>query len=284
MTTLAAELAAKCDRLLDLLRSYESCAVAFSGGLDSTVLAKAAQLALGDRAVAVTGISASLAAGELDESIDLARQIGIRHEVIATDELAIPQYQENTGNRCYFCKTELFVKVEQLAARLGVAVVCDGSNRDDHGEHRPGIRAARERKVRSPLAECGFTKPEIRQLAAHWELPAWDKPATPCLSSRVAYGEQVTPERLEMIDRAERFLRDRGFRPLRVRYHKGDMARIEVPAEDLPRLTDPQLRRELVEHLKSLGFKYVSLDLEGFRSGSMNAVLPMESLQIARRS
>ena len=238
---------------------------------------------MGDRAIAVTGTSASLAAGELDESIELARQIGIRHEVIQTDELAVPGYQENTANRCYFCKAELFLKVEAIAARLGVAVVCDGSNRDDQGEHRPGLRAARERQIASPLAECGFTKPEIRQLAAAWELPTWDKPATPCLSSRIAYGEKVTPERLAMIDRAEQFLRERGFLPLRVRYHKGDLARIEVRVELLPRLADPQFRRELLEHLKSLGFKYVTLDLEGFRSGSMNAVLPAESLHIARK-
>jgi uncharacterized protein len=283
MPELSPEIAAKRDRLLDLLRGYGSCAVAYSGGLDSTVLAKAAQLALADGAVAVTGTSASLAVGELDESVEVARQIGIRHEVIQTDELAIPEYQENKGNRCYFCKTELFIKVEQLAARLGVAVVCDGSNRDDRGEHRPGMVAARERQVRSPLAECDFTKAEIRELAAHWELPTWDKPATPCLSSRIAYGEKVTPERLAMIDAAERFLRERGFQPLRVRYHKGDVARIEVSLEDLPRLAEAELRGELVRHFKSVGFKYVSLDLEGFRSGSMNAVLPVESLQIARR-
>jgi uncharacterized protein len=276
------ELAAKRDRLLELLQSYGSCAVAFSGGLDSTVLAKAAQLALGDRAVAVTGSSASLAVGELEESEKIARQVGIRHEVLQTDELSIPQYQENKGDRCYFCKTELFVKVEQLAARLGVAVVADGSNRDDQGEHRPGLRAAKEKKVQSPLAECGLTKAELRTLAAHWGLPTWDKPATPCLSSRIAYGERVTPERLAMIDRAERFLRGHGFQPLRVRYHKGDVARIEVAPEALARLADPQFRREVVEELKAAGFKFVSLDLEGFRSGSLNAVLPAESLQIQR--
>ena len=152
-------------------------------------------------------------------------------------------------------------------------MVADGSNRDDHGDYRPGLHAAAERNVRSPLAECGLTKPEIRQLAEHWGLPTWNKPATPCLSSRIAYGEPITPERLAMIDRAERFLRERGFQPLRVRYHKGDVARIEVPVEQVAKFTEPEFRGEVVDYLKSLGFKYVSLDLEGFRSGSMNAVL-----------
>ena len=280
MTELSAELTAKRDRLLELVRSYGSCAVAFSGGLDSTVLAKAAQLALGDRAVAVTGASASLAAGELDQCRELARQIGIRHEVIQTDELSNPEYRKNTADRCYHCKTELFARLEAIARQCDAAVVADGSNRDDHGEHRPGLRAAREQKVKSPLAECGFAKPEIRQLAAHWGLSTWDKPATPCLSSRIAYGEPVTPERLAMVDQAERFLRGQGFQPLRVRYHKGDMARIEVAPEVLGRFLDEPFRRELVQRLRAIGFKYVSLDLEGFRSGSLNTVLPAESLQI----
>jgi uncharacterized protein len=283
MSDLPPDLAVKRDRLLDLLRGYGSCAVAFSGGLDSTVLAKAAQLALGDRAVAVTGISASLAVGELDEAEQLAGQIGIRHEVIETGELSNPAYRANQADRCYHCKTELFAQVEQLAARLGAAVVADGSNRDDRGEYRPGMQAAHERKVKSPLAECGLTKAEIRRLAEYWELPTWDKPATPCLSSRIAYGEQVTPERLAMVDQAERFLRGRGFQPLRVRYHKGDVARIEVAVDQLPRFADAEFRREVVEQLKSAGFKYVALDLEGFRSGSMNAVLPVESLRVANR-
>jgi pyridinium-3,5-biscarboxylic acid mononucleotide sulfurtransferase len=273
MSDLSPELSAKRDRLLDLLSGFGSCAVAFSGGLDSTVLAKAAQLALGQRAVAVTGRSASLAGGELEQSQELARLIGIRHEVIDTSELSIPEYRANLADRCYHCKNELFGQVEQLARRFGVAVVADGSNLDDRGDYRPGLQAARDRKVRSPLAECGLTKAEIRQLAQFWQLPTWDKPAAPCLSSRIAYGEQVTPERLAMIDRAEQFLRERGFQSLRVRYHKGDMARIEVPVEQLSKFAEPQFRREVIDCLKSAGFKYVALDLEGFRSGSMNAVL-----------
>ncbi len=280
MQELPPDLAAKRDRLLEQLAGYGSCAVAFSGGLDSAVLAKAAQLALGDRAVAVTGQSASMAEGELDEAERLARQIGIRHEIVATGEMSIPAYLANRADRCYHCKKELFAQVEQVARRLGLAAVADGGNRDDLSDYRPGMRAVREKNVHSPLAECDLSKAEIRQLAAGWQLPVWDKPATPCLSSRIAYGEPVTPERLAMVDRAERFLRDRGFRPLRVRYHKGDAARIEASPEQLAKFFDETFRREVVEHLKSLGFKYVSLDLEGFRSGSMNAALGQKGLGI----
>ena len=275
MSDLSPDLLAKRDRLIDLLRGYGSCVVAYSGGLDSTVLAKAAHVALGDRAAAVTGTSASMAAGELDEAKRLAKQIGIRHELVATGELDVAAYCENQADRCYHCKNELFARVEEVARRLGAAVVADGSNLDDRGDYRPGRRAVAERDVQSPLAECGLTKTEIRTLAESWGLPTWNKPATPCLSSRIAYGEQVTPERLAMVDRAEQFLRQRGFEPLRVRYHKGDAARIEVAVEQLPKFNDDEFRREVVEHFKSLGFKYVALDLEGFRSGSMNAVLTL---------
>lgn len=275
MNELSAELAAKRDRLIEILRGYGSCVVAYSGGLDSTVLAKAAHLALGDRAVAVIGTSASMAVGELDEAKETAQRIGIRCELIATGELDITAYRDNKADRCYHCKTELFARVEEVARRLNLAVVVDGSNYDDREDYRPGRKAVAERNVKSPLAECGLTKAEIRELAKSWGLPTWNKPATPCLSSRIAYGEQVTPERLAMVDRAEQFLRERGFEPMRVRYHKGDAARIEVAVEQLSKFVDDGFRREVVEHLKSLGFKYVSLDLEGFRSGSMNAVLEL---------
>ncbi len=267
------ELIGKRDRLLELLRGYGSCAVAFSGGLDSAVLAKAAHLALGDRAVAVTGASASMAVGELDEAADIARAIGIRHETVATGELDNAEYCVNRADRCYHCKSELLRRVEAVATRLGLAVVVEGSNHDDLGDYRPGRRAVAERGAKSPLAECGLTKAELRLLALDWDLPAWDKPATPCLSSRIAYGEAISAERLAMVDRAERFLRERGFRPLRVRYHRGDVARIEVAVEQLPRFADDAFRRELVEHFRRLGFQFVALDLEGFRSGSLNAML-----------
>lgn len=280
MKHLSDELAAKRDRLLELLAGFESCAVAFSGGVDSVLLAKAAYEALGDRAVAVTGVSDSLAEGELEEATEVARLIGIRHEVIRTEEFARDGYRQNAPDRCYYCKTELYTQLADLLPRLGVAVIVNGANLDDRGDHRPGMVAAQEHQVRSPLLECEFTKRDVRQLADYWGLPTWDKPATPCLSSRIAYGEEVTPQRVRMVDQAEQFLRAQGLRELRVRYHKGDQARIEVPLAALPKLCDPPVREALVRHFKSLGFKFVTLDLEGFRSGSMNDVVPVESLRI----
>jgi pyridinium-3,5-biscarboxylic acid mononucleotide sulfurtransferase len=275
---LGSELEAKRQRLLDLLASFETCAVAFSAGIDSTVLAQAAYLALGDRAVAVTGVSPSLAAGELEEARQLAQTIGIRHEVISTSEFANANYTQNAPDRCYHCKSELYLQIEQIAPRLGVRVIVNGANADDVADYRPGTQAATEHQVRSPLLECGIDKAELRQLALDWGLPIWDKPAMPCLASRVAYGEEVTPERLAMIDQAERLLRAQGLRMVRVRYHKGDLARLEVPLTELGRLIEEAVRQTLVDGFKALGFRFVTLDLEGFRSGSLNSLVPLDVL------
>ncbi len=268
---------AKRDRLVAFLADLKRVVVAYSGGVDSVVVAKAAQVALADAALAATGVSSSLASGELDDARRLAELIGIRHEIITTQEFAEPAYLANAPDRCYHCKTELYTRLEELLERFPDAVIVNGANLDDQGDYRPGMAAAREHRVRSPLLECGLTKADVRRLAALWELPVWDKPASPCLSSRIAYGEDVTPQRVAMIDRAEQFLRARGLRELRVRYHKGDLARLEVPADAIARLAEPALRREIADHLRALGFKFVTLDLEGFRSGSLNQLLSIDS-------
>jgi len=265
-------------RLVDTLRGYGRVAVAFSGGIDSTVVAQAAYEALGDSAIAVTAVSDSLASGELEEAQELARQIGIRHRVIHTDEFADPNYLRNHSDRCYFCKSELYGRLEGMLGELGVDVIASGANLDDMGDYRPGLKAAEEHGVRHPLQESGFSKADVRALARAWGLPTWDKPATPCLSSRIAYGENVTAERVRMIDQAEQWLRRRGLHVLRVRYHNGDMARIEVPLDNLPRFIELELRGELITAFRALGFKFVTLDLEGFRSGSLNSVIPVENL------
>ncbi len=275
---LSGELVAKREKLLALISSHDSCAVAFSAGVDSAVVAKAAALALGERAVAVTGVSASLAEGELDEARAMAGLIGIRHLELETDELAQPQYAQNAPDRCYHCKTELYLQMKDLQGQLDVAVLLNGANADDLFDYRPGTQAASEQQVCSPLADCQLTKAEVRQLARDWGLPVWNKPATPCLSSRLAYGEEVTAERLAMVDRAEQFLRGRGFATCRVRYHRGDMARVEVPLDELPLLLAGELRQQLVDHLSQLGFNFVTLDLQGFRSGSLNVLVPAEQL------
>jgi uncharacterized protein len=273
-----AELAAGRDRLLAILAGYGRTAVAFSGGIDSTVVAQAAQMALGDRAVAVTGVSDSLASGELDEARALARRMGIRHEVIATHEFSDPEYLRNAPDRCYHCKTELYSRLVAMRDELDVDVIASGANMDDLGDYRPGLQAAAEHAIRHPLQEAGLGKDAIRALARAWGLPTWAKPASPCLSSRIAYGEEVTPERVHMIDAAEQWLESRGLKLLRVRYHKGDLARIEVPVEELARLASDSVRHELVPAFRALGFKFVTLDLEGFRSGSLNTLVPVGDL------
>lgn len=279
MSKLSEPLEVKRDALLKLLMGYGTCAVAFSGGVDSAVVAKAAQMALGDGAVAVTGDSVAMAAGELAEASRLAELIGIRHEVLATGEISNPDYVANRADRCYHCKSELYDQIGALAKQLGVSVVVNGANADDLSDYRPGMRAAGEHEVYSPLAECSLAKSEVRQLAAAWQLPVAEKPATPCLSSRIAYGQQVTPERLRMIDRAEQYLRTLGFRNLRVRYHADDTARIEVPIEVLPQLCEPQLCSAVVAEFEQLGFKFVTLDMKGLRTGCFNNLIPSEMLQ-----
>ena len=279
MATLSEDQMAKRERLLALLKGYESCAVAFSGGVDSAVVAKAAHVALVDNAVAVTGTSAALAEGELDSAKELAELIGIRHVVLPTEEFANPNYLANNADRCYHCKSELYLQLGNVSEQLGVRVVVNGANADDLGDYRPGMRAADEHAVLSPLAECGFTKADVRALAAHWNLPVAEKPATPCLSSRVAYGLQVTPERLTMIDRAEQLLRSLGFGELRVRYHADDLARIEVPVSQLSELCEPAMNKVIVDEFTRLGFKYVTLDLAGFRSGGFTKLVPVEMLK-----
>jgi pyridinium-3,5-biscarboxylic acid mononucleotide sulfurtransferase len=204
--------------------------------------------------------------------------------VIRTDEFADPNYLRNNTDRCYFCKSELYGRLSALLGELGVDVIASGANTDDAGDHRPGMRAAGENGVRHPLQECGLGKDDVRALAKGWGLPTWDKPATPCLSSRIAYGEAVTPERVRMIDQAEQWLRQTlGLRVLRVRYHKGDLARVEVPLDDLPRLVEPSVRLAMIKAFREVGFKYLTLDLEGFRSGSLNALIPVENLQRVSR-
>jgi uncharacterized protein len=273
----------KRDQLLELVRGYGSCAVAYSGGVDSTVVAKAAQLALGDQALAVIGVSESLAEGELEQAATLAKLIGIRYEMLPLYELANSAYVANAPDRCFHCKTELYTRLGALAERFGVAVVASGTNADDLGDYRPGLAAAKEHRVRSPLADCEIRKSEVRELAATWDLPVADKPASPCLASRIAYGQEVTPERLRMVDRAEQRVRSLGTDVCRVRFLAGDVARIEVQRKWIDRIQEPETLRQLRVDLEQLGFARVEIDPAGFRSGSLNEGLAVHQITGAER-
>ena len=275
MDTPVAELA---QRLVDSIRPLQRCLVAYSGGVDSAVVAYAAHAALGEQAIAVTGVSASLASGEHEIAQRVANSIGIEFVVLATEEVADPAYQRNAPDRCFHCKSELYAKLQQEGRRRGIEVILNGANLDDTGDFRPGLKAAALNGVRSPLADCGLTKDAVRALARHWQVEVWDKPATPCLSSRVAYGVAVTPARLAMIDQAESVLRALGLGNLRVRLHENDLARLELPVADLHKLADDDFRVQIASELRRIGFRYVTLDLEGFRSGSFKSLVSVEEL------
>jgi len=263
----------KLARMLDILRELGRVAVAFSGGVDSTFVLKVALDTLGrDAVVAVTGKSDSVAGDELADANRLADLLGARHVVLETQEFDDPNYLANPTNRCYFCKTELYSRLDAFITQNGLAAIINGVNADDLGDWRPGLIAAAEHRVRAPAAEAGLTKAEIRELSARWGLPTADKPASPCLSSRVQYGEQITPEKLRMIERAERVLHELGVRECRVRHHN-NLARIEVPPDQIERLVQPDVRARIDAAFREFGYAYVTIDLRGFRSGSMNEVI-----------
>jgi uncharacterized protein len=259
-------------RLTEILASLDSAVVAYSGGVDSAFLLCVASRVLGERAIGILATSESLDRNELEDAKRTAAAMDLPIRIVETREYDNPEYRKNDGGRCYHCKTELFSVVRRYASENGIAHVLDGSNADDVGDYRPGLRARNEQGVRSPLLEAGLDKESIRTLSRALGLPTWDKPAAPCLSSRIPYGTEITHEKLREVEAAEMALRSLGFRVCRVRHH-GQAARIEVPAGDLARLLDPAVRESAIELVKKAGFLFVAVDLEGFRSGSLNAAL-----------
>jgi uncharacterized protein len=262
----------KYERLVGLLREMESVVVAFSGGVDSTLLARAARDAVGDRALLVTADSETYPASELEEARRLGALLGMRHLVVRTEELANPEYARNAANRCFFCKDELFTRLAPIAAREGLRVLVYGANVDDLGDHRPGMKAAAAHGVRAPMIEAGLTKGEIRELSRELGLPTWDKPSFACLSSRFQYGDPITPDKLRQVDAAEAFVRSLGFRQFRVRHHDR-LARLEIPLDEIARLWEDGRHQAIVARFRELGYVYVAVDLAGFQSGSANLLL-----------
>lgn len=260
------------------LEGLPSLVVAYSGGVDSAFLAWAATRALGDRALSVTADSPSYPDRHRQMALALARDFNLRHEIIRTGELESPEYRANHADRCYHCKHELFTVLTSLAAERGFAAVADGSNADDRGDYRPGRRAAAEFGVISPLDEAGLTKDDIRALSHDAGLPTWDEPASACLSSRIPYFSEVTEEKLRVIEEAEESVRRLGFRVIRVRHH-GEIARLEVAREEMPRLLDPDVSDRITAALTALGFRYVAVDLKGYRLGSLNAGLSLKLIR-----
>lgn len=262
----------KLDRLKEILKEMGSVVIGFSGGVDSTFLVKVAQDTLGDKVMAVTASSSTFPEREMNEAISFAGVTNIRHQVIKSEELDIEGFSKNPKDRCYYCKKELFSKLQDIAREEGYNYVIDGANTDDTGDYRPGMNAARELGVRSPLLEAGLSKADIRVLSKEMNLPTWDKPSFACLSSRVPYGQEITHDKLRMIDLSEQYFLDLGFRQVRVRHH-GDIARVEVSPEERVKFFDLELMDRVSKRLKEIGFAYVTLDFAGYRTGSMNEVL-----------
>ncbi|WP_425449012.1 ATP-dependent sacrificial sulfur transferase LarE [Dethiothermospora halolimnae] len=262
----------KYNELAEIIEGLESVAIAFSGGVDSTFLIKVCKEVLGDKAIAVTATSSTYPQREFKEACKFTKEIGIEHIIIESEETDIEGFSKNPPNRCYFCKYELFTKVKEVAKEKGIKYVLDGSNFDDIGDFRPGMEAAKELMVRSPLKEAELTKSDIRLLSKDMGLPTWDKPAFACLSSRFPYGEEINPNKLNMVEAAEDYLIKLGFKQFRVRYH-GDIARIEVHPNERHKFFSIDIMDDLSDKLKKIGFTYVTMDLTGYRMGSMNEVL-----------